>query len=171
MVLQWSITRMKKTPPIFFSTGAEKTNPIGKPDFCRRKTNDVGRFFVQKRKLPYTEIFASLKSLKLLATSTLKQTKETFGSIISNLSIIVTIIVSNHLHKLFYSKRITFRRRAGVSRSVPSLHDANVFKLFADDGVLFFQWSAFVFVSAPGPSSKEVASISGEGSDQSSGLC
>ena len=64
-------------------TEAHDISPIRKPFFRRRKTKDVGIFFVLKRKLSYSEIFAAKKSVKLVPKSNLIQFKETFSSIIS----------------------------------------------------------------------------------------
>ena len=56
-------------------------NPIGKADFRRRKTKDVGMFFFgPKRKLWYTHIFTSQKSGKIVTKPSLVETKQTFGS-------------------------------------------------------------------------------------------
>ena len=56
---------------------------MAKPDFRRRKTKGGGIIFVRKQKLSHTEIFTSQKSVKLVAKSSLIQSKQTFGSISS----------------------------------------------------------------------------------------
>ena len=58
-----------------------KADQIGKPDFLRRKTKDVGRIFGPERKLSSTEIFAPKMLLKNIATSGLIETKQTFAAL------------------------------------------------------------------------------------------
>ena len=74
---------MKKNATIILVLTQKKANPIVKPDFRDRKANNVGMFFVPKRKLSYIEIFASQKSVKAMKISSLIQSKQTLGSIIS----------------------------------------------------------------------------------------
>ena len=51
-------------------------------NYERKVTQDVGIVSVQKRKLSYTKIFTLQKSIKLVATSSFIQARETFSSMI-----------------------------------------------------------------------------------------
>ena len=80
----------------FFDTNGKKAYPIEKPEFCKRKTKDIGTFFVSKWRLLYTDLE---KSLKIVAKSSLIEKEQTFDSIIS--SCIVGMKIVRHISHRF----------------------------------------------------------------------
>ena len=112
----------------------KKAYPIGKPGFPKRKTKDVAMFFVSKRRLSYTEIFAWKSPWK---SGKIKFHTKNRQSVPSSSTVFVGVKIVRQLYLLFFFFWLTL---SGFFRCIESFPYCSI----SEYGCLIFHLLSFL---------------------------